>query len=126
MLAVNIKKSEHGIVISCAGRIIAGTEIDTLRSVASAYRDQEEIVLDLANVSAIDGAGLGVLASLQSRARATGSRLVIQNPSSRVRQLLELTNLDSVIEISPSREFQHICDTIRQGCGEKLEYAAAH
>lgn len=124
MLVVNIQNLENGVLLRCTGRIVAGEEVNILRSVALAHSDRQEIVLDLANVSTLDGAGMGMLAFLQGRTRGTGLRLCIQNPSPRVRQLLELTNLDSILEITPSREFQQICDTIRSSSQEPLAVMA--
>ena len=126
MLVVNIHNLENGVLLRCTGRIVAGEEVNILRSVALAHSDGKEIVLDLANVSAMDGAGIGMLAFLQGRTRGTGLRLRIQNPSPRVRQLLELTNLDSILEITPSREFQEICDTIRTSESGEMRAVVAH
>jgi len=125
MLVVNIHDLENGVLLRCTGRIVAGEEVNILRSVALAHSDRKEIVLDLANVSTLDGAGIGILAFLEGRTRTTGQRLRIQNPSTRVRELLELTNLDSVIEISPSRQFQEICETIQASGRAELRPAIA-
>lgn len=113
MLNVNIRNLEDGVLLRCSGRLVAGEEVSILRSTASANLDAKNLILDLACVSAIDGAGLGILASLQGGALSTGCRLQIQHPTARVRELLELTNLDTIIEISPSREFSEICDVLR-------------
>jgi len=126
MLVVNIHDLENGVLLRCTGRIVAGEEVNILRSVALAHSDRKEIVLDLANVSTLDGAGIGILAFLEGRTRTTGQRLRIQNPSTRVRELLELTNLDSVIEISPSRQFREICETIQASGRAELRPAVAH
>lgn len=113
MLNVNIRNLEDGVLLRCSGRLVAGEEVSLLRTTASAYLDAKNLILDLACVSAIDGAGLGVLAALQGGARSTGCRIQIQHPTARVRELLELTNLDTVIEIFPSREFSEICEVLR-------------
>ena len=126
MLVVNIHNLEKGVLLRCVGRIVAGEEVNTLRSVALAHSDREEIVLDLANVCTLDGAGIGLLAFLQGRMHSTGAKLRIQRPSNHVRELLELTNLDSVIEVAPSDEFQQICDAIRDGGAAKVAAATAH
>jgi anti-anti-sigma factor len=119
MLVVNIHNLEDGVLLRCTGRIVAGEEVNILRSVAMAHSHRKQIVLDLANVSTLDGAGIGMLAFLQGRVRNNGLHLRIQNPSPHVRELLELTNLDSVIEVASSDEFQQICQTIRDSeCGE--------
>jgi anti-anti-sigma factor len=112
MLVVNIQNLENGILLRCTGRIVAGEEVGILRTAALAHADAREMILDLSCVTAIDGGGIGLLAFLQGRARASGCRLRIQNPSHHVRQLLELTNMDSVVEICPSREFAEICDVL--------------
>lgn len=125
-MVVNIHDLENGVLLRCTGRIVAGEEVNILRSVALAHSDRKEIVLDLANVSTLDGAGIGILAFLEGRTRTTGQRLRIQNPSTRVRELLELTNLDSVIEISPSRQFREICETIQASGRAELRAAVAH
>lgn len=126
MLVVNIHNLDNGVLLRCTGRIVAGEEVNILRSVALAHGDRKEIVLDLANVSTLDGAGIGMLAFLQGRVRGNGLRLRIQNPSSHVRELLELTNLDSVIEVTPCDEFQQICRTIRDSECEEARAVVAH
>jgi anti-anti-sigma factor len=126
MLVVNIHNLEDGVLLRCTGRIVAGEEVNILRSVAMAHSDRQQIVLDLANVSTLDGAGIGMLAFLQGRVRINGLHLRIQNPSAHVRELLELTNLDSVIEVAPSNEFQQICQTIRDGECEDARAVVAH
>ena len=62
------------------------------------------VVLDLTRVDAIDGGGMGALVFLQGWARATEVDLKLMNPTSRVRELFELTNLDSVFEIFSSED----------------------
>ena len=124
-MVVNIHDLEDGVLLRCTGRIVAGEEVNILRSVALAHGDRKEIVLDLANVSTLDGGGIGMLAFLEARTRSTGQRLRIQNPSAHVRELLELTNLDSAIEITPSRQFQEICEAIQASGRGELPAAVA-
>ena len=126
MLVVNTHNLEDGVLLRCIGRIVAGEEVNILRRVALAHTDRRQIVLDLANVSTLDGAGIGLLAFLQRCVRSHGLHLRIQNPSAHVRELLELTNLDSVIEVTPSEEFKHICQTIRECECEEARAVAAH
>ncbi len=60
------------------------------------------MILDLARVDAIDGSGIGLLVFLHAWARAGGIELKLMSPTRQVRELLELTNLSSVFEISSS------------------------
>ena len=126
MLVVNIHNLENGVMLRCTGRIVAGDEVNILRSVALAHSDRKQIVLDLANVSTLDGAGIGMLAFLQGRMRSNGLKLRIQNPSAHVRELLELTNLDSVVEVTPTDEFRQICRALQETECDEVRAAAAH
>jgi hypothetical protein len=56
-------------------------------------------VLDLAEITAMDAAGVGVLVSLHWWAKTTGARLKLMNLTSRVEDLLHLFNLRSVFKI---------------------------
>lgn len=126
MLVVNIENLGNRVLMRCSGRIVAGEEVNTLRSLALAHSGRKELVLDLADIATLDGAGLGMLAFLAARTRGTTLRLRVQNPSPRVRELLELTNLDSILEISSSEEFHEICETLRGTCNEEATAVVAH
>jgi anti-sigma B factor antagonist len=65
---------------------------------------QKNIVLDLANVSLIDSAGLGVLVSAYSSAKARGASLRLCNLGSRLNELLQITKLYTVFEVSDTVE----------------------
>jgi anti-anti-sigma factor len=104
MLNVTIQHSEDRAVLRCVGRIVAGDEADILRKAVLSQVNSRTVVLDLTRVDAIDGGGMGVLVFLQGWARATEVDLKLMNPTSRVRELFELTNLDSVFEIFSSED----------------------
>ncbi len=104
MLNVTIQHSEDMAVLRCVGRIVAGDEADILRKAVLSQANRRTVVLDLTRVDAIDGGGMGVLLFLRGWARATEVNLKLMNPTSRVRELFELTNLDSVFEIFSSED----------------------
>ena len=104
MLNVTIQHSEDMAVLRCVGRIVAGDEANILRKAVQSEVNSRTVVLDLTGVDAIDGGGMGVLVFLQGWARATEVDLKLMNPTSRVRELFALTNLDSVFEISSSED----------------------
>jgi len=56
-------------------------------------------VLDLAEITAMDAAGVGILVSLHWWAKTTGARLKLMNLTPRVEDLLELFSLRSTFEI---------------------------
>jgi anti-anti-sigma factor len=64
--------------------------------------DKRSVMIDLAGVDIIDAAGLGLFAFLHSLGYALGFELQLTNPTFRICELLELTRLDSVLDISRS------------------------
>ena len=93
MLTVNVESSANQVVLRCSGRIVRGVETDL--ACAALRQRKRELVLDLAKVQAIDAAGIGLLVSLQ----AAGIYLTLRNPTNQVREMLRVTNLDSIFEI---------------------------
>jgi anti-anti-sigma factor len=91
------------MVVHCEGRIVYREEAVALSNlVEELLEDRSKIVLDLSAVSSIDSAGIGELVLLHTRARARKANLKCASPSPLVRDLLDLTNMDSVLDIHPS------------------------
>jgi anti-sigma B factor antagonist len=103
MLSLTIHNLGKVTLFRCAGRITAG-DGDVLRNAILTPLHQRTVVLDLAEVSAVDAAGLGILVSLRTWAHATGTELKLLNVTPRVEQVLELTNLRSVFEVCSVRD----------------------
>ena len=70
--------------------------------VGEVLQQSRKLVLDLSGVSSMDSAGIGELALLQTWAQGGSGSLKCAGPNSLVSTLLELTNLDSVLEVHPS------------------------
>jgi len=104
MLTTDIERKGSTTVLRCEGRIVVGEELSKLRDAVLCELDKQTIVLNLAAVKAIDGSGIGLLVFLQVWARGAGIELKVMNPTQRVLELLKLTNLDSVFEISSSED----------------------
>jgi len=81
------------VVLRCRGRIVRGDETGILCG-AIGHAGQN-VTLDLAGVDAIDAAGIGALVSLQ----AAGIYLTLLNPTEPVREVLRITQLESIFEI---------------------------
>jgi anti-anti-sigma factor len=103
------------VILQCFGRIVAGAEAEALKDAVACEADNRQVILDLAGVDAIDARGLGLLVFLQTLGCALGYELELVNPAPHVREVLELTRLDFVLDISHS-----------EGAGESLsEHSAA-
>lgn len=93
MLTVTIQNEGDMVILRCEGRIVRGEESGLL--CAAVRQHGQDIVLDLADVTAIDAAGIGALVSLQ----AAGVYLKLMNPTEPVRAILRLTGMESLFEI---------------------------
>jgi len=102
MLRIITEHIADTAVLHCFGRIIAGAEAETLKDAVAGEADKRLVMLDLAGVDAIDARGLGLLVFLQTLGYALGFDLQLTNPMPRMRELLDLTRLDSVLEITHS------------------------
>jgi anti-anti-sigma factor len=55
--------------------------------------------LECSGVTFVDSSGLRLFVAIHRACEARGAKLTIVNPSGRVTQLLELTGLDSVLDV---------------------------
>jgi anti-anti-sigma factor len=99
VLTIEIQDSYAAAVVRCSGRIVHGDGADKLRQIVCS-QTKKEIVIDLGQVRAIDAAGVGALATIQSWANHSGRTIRLLNPTWRVREVLKSTALDSLLEIS--------------------------
>jgi anti-anti-sigma factor len=89
MLSVYIENIGDMAVIECEGRIVQSEDALKLREAVNLQADARTIVLDLSEVSAIAGGGLGMLVFLQRWAQDHDIRLKLFNPRQSVRNMLE-------------------------------------
>jgi len=113
-LNVTVESARRVVTVRCQGRLVRGQETALLCAVIQQHG--RDIILDLSGVTAIDAAGIGALVSLQ----AAGTYLRLVGPSLVVRDVLRLTTLDSVFEISESG-----CTEGRSGFDPKVGVSAA-
>ena len=87
-------------ILRVNGKIIGDT-VETLRHEMRAQIEQSrgQLILDLTNVPLLDSSALGaIIATLQALKKSDG-RMVLLNPQEAVRNVFEVTRLDSVLEI---------------------------
>src|ERR1700693_3190036 len=104
MLTINVEKTGDVAVVRCAGRIVRGTEVFTLRNAVFSAKDIRIVVIDLSDVEILDAGGLTALLSLLQWARSRNVQLKLVNPSHFVNEVLTRTGLDHVFDIS---SFEH-------------------
>ena len=109
MLTINVESISEVVVVRCSGRIVCGQETSLLCSVMQ--QESRNVVLDLTEVDAIDAAGVGALLSLE----AAGVYLKLLDPSRPVREMLKVTRLNSIFEISESQSIAETEQSIEEG-----------
>ena len=90
----------------CMGRMVAGEDTRALWDGVRHADGKRLVVPDLAEVDAIDAAGLGLIVFLHLSASNGGMELKLINPTQRTRKLLALINLDSVLEICSPKDVE--------------------
>ena len=104
MLTIDVEKTGDVAVVRCAGRIVRGVEVRTLRNAVFAAKDIRIVVIDLSDVEMLDAGGLTALLGLQQWAQSRKVQLKLVNPSHFVGEIFSRTGLDHVFEIS---SFEH-------------------
>ena len=104
-LTVQVGQLDDVVVVSCCGRIVFGEETTELcRSVRALLPTNPQIVLNLRGVDYVDSGGLGALVGLVLSARGAGGDVKLCDVVLRVRDVLDVTHLGSVIQVLPTRE----------------------
>jgi anti-anti-sigma factor len=120
MLSINVEKTGDVAVVRCAGRLVRGTEIFTLRNAVFSANDIRIVVIDLSDVEMLDAGGLTALLSLRQWARNRNVQLKLVNPSHFVNEVLTRTGLDHVFDIST---FEHALFVLAAPECHHLKYA---
>jgi anti-sigma B factor antagonist len=100
-LILNTRIVDGHIIVEASGRIEYGPSCLQLRELTKrlATDGTRYFVLDMAGISYMDSAGLGLLLSIYATIRNQGGDLKLLNVSARVQELLKITNLTRVFEI---------------------------
>lgn len=105
MVKVRIENLGQIAILHVRGDIAVGADAETLRKFVIAQMDVSTVVLDLEQVSRIDACGLGVLLELREQLQSKGIEFRLVHVSALVQQILRVTCLDSVFEISSEKDF---------------------
>ena len=98
MFDIHRDKIGNMAVVECEGSLI-GSAAFRLRDAVTSQTDAKIVVLDLSEVYALEGGGLGILIFLQRWAHDHNIRLKIFNPSRSVREKLEIASALSEFDI---------------------------
>jgi anti-sigma B factor antagonist len=91
-------------VLVAPERIIAATRVEFRRAaieyLESLPADSQVLVIDMSRTVELDASGLGILVLIQKRAKERGLTTRLRKTPERVRNLLKLTMLDFLFELT--------------------------
>ena len=92
-------------ILHVEGKIL-GNAVDAFRREMhdQIQTGRDKLVVDLINVPLIDSSALGALVVTLKSCQQSGGKLVLLNPQKAVREVLEVTRLNTVIEIYDTEE----------------------
>jgi anti-anti-sigma factor len=104
-LSLETRNRGDVIIVHCQGRIVYRDEASEFsRFVSEILRHAPKVILDFTGVTSMDSAGIGELALLHTKTQNDRASLKCAGFNPFVRNLLDLTNLDSVLEVHSSLE----------------------
>jgi len=91
-------------VLDCSGKITLGEGTMSIRNAIRSLLQSgaKNIVLNLADVSSVDSAGIGELMSAYTTVVNAGGKLMLLNLTKRIHELLAITKLLTVFEVLDS------------------------
>ena len=111
-MKVHVQKLGNISILRLQGRIVI-EETDTLRNAVTSQEGASVVALDLARVSRIDAGGLGVLLRLREQAQSKGIEFRIMNVKGLVQQVLEITKLNTIFEVTAERDLPSLTTAVR-------------
>jgi anti-sigma B factor antagonist len=99
-MSVTTEKRGDTVVVGVGSRLIVGNRKELKQAVLDELeRGEQEFVIDFSETSYIDSSGLGVLVTLLKRVRERRGKLRLANLNDDLRQVFELTKLDSIFPL---------------------------
>jgi anti-anti-sigma regulatory factor len=108
MLALGTERIGDLAVVECKGRIVRSEDAFRLRDTVMSLGDSRIIVLDLSDVSAIEGGGLGMLQFLHRWAYDHEIQLKLFSPTRSVRERLQRATSVAEFDIATLHEMMGI------------------
>lgn len=100
-----MKKQDDITVVDVEGQLIVGNRQELKQKVLDELeRGERKFLIDFSGTGYIDSSGLGVLVSLSKKIREQGGELRLANLNEDLKTLFELTKLDTLFQISDTRE----------------------
>src|SRR5947199_7131582 len=108
MMTVHADKIGDLAIVGCEGRLVRSEAAFTLRNAVMSQKDSHTVVLDMSQLDALEGGGLGMLSFLQHWAYDNNIRLKLFNLRGAVLHKLERSGLLSTFELATAEEITEL------------------
>ena len=100
-LKLNTREVKDILIIDLSGKLTMGEAVAAIRDEIHDEVNQgaRKVLLNLADVSYIDSAGLGELTAAYTSVKNRGGQLKLLNLTKRVHDLMQITKLSTVFEL---------------------------
>ena len=101
-MLIEVERQDDVCVLRLEGRLVTGTDPAYLLAKTDEIKSQncDKVLADLRELLSIGSTGIGFLVDIYaSVTKSPGRRFVLVGPSRRVREVLDLTHLSSVIPV---------------------------
>lgn len=101
----HVRLSDHASMVSVRGKLtmVQVPEVHR-RLIDISAGERNHLIVDLSGVDYLDSAAVGMLVDVYKHAKAARSRLSLVGMRDLVRSVFEITQLDHVFSIYPSKE----------------------
>lgn len=100
-LTIKVRDHQSVVILDLLGRIVLGPETQALREQVGQLLSEgkKRILLNLADVSYVDSAGVGTIVNAYTSATRQGGGVKLLNLVNRPRETLQLTRLLTVFDV---------------------------
>ena len=105
-MTVTERKVGGVTVVDVAGRLIAAENPGRLKDKITSliFQGEKQLVLNLANVTYVDSAGLGEMVACHGSATKGGAELKLANAGNKIKDLLVMTRLVTIFDAHDSED----------------------
>ncbi len=97
---IEMRELKHVSVVKVSGRVDSSTAPELEKALQGLMdSDRNQIVLDLQDTEYMSSAGLRVLVAVHKATKKNGGGLCLAQPSTRVREVLDLAGLTPVFDV---------------------------
>ena len=104
-MPVETKEMNEGVaLVVVSGRLVLGKEVEALENAVNQLLPSNPrlVILDASGLDYADSAGIGTLVACLTSIRKTGGEMRMAGASARIKRLLQITGVDSIVAVYPT------------------------